>query len=127
MPETLLQRVPPEQLPAELRPVWDLATARSDDATAIEAWGTHPAMLDWYFNGFYQNVFYNADARMLVDVRSKELLRIKLSKQHGCVFCNRLAGTDDEGAAARRYIRQMRGNNLHRIGSRDCGEPAPCD
>ena len=94
MPETLLQRVPPEQLHAELRPVWDLATARSGDATAIEAWGTHPAMLDWYFNGFYQNVFYNADARMLVDVRSKELLRIKLSKQHGCVFCNRWNSVD---------------------------------
>jgi alkylhydroperoxidase family enzyme len=75
VPETLLNRIPPEQLPADLRPVWDLATARSGDATAIEAWGNHPAMLDWYFNG-------------------KELLRIKLSKQHGCLFCNRWNSVD---------------------------------
>jgi alkylhydroperoxidase family enzyme len=94
MADTPLKRIPRAQLPADLQPVWDLAQQRVGDPTAIEAWGSHPAMLDWYFNGFYKNVFYNADSRMLVDVRSKELLRIKLSKQHGCQFCNRWNSVD---------------------------------
>jgi alkylhydroperoxidase family enzyme len=94
VPDTPLKRIPPEQLPPELRPVWDLANSRSGDATAIEAWANHLPMLDWYFNGFYRNVFYNGDPRMVVDVRTKELLRIKLSKQHGCRFCNRWNSVD---------------------------------
>ena len=31
---------------------------------------------------------------MTVDVRTKELLRLKLSKQHGCQFCNRFNTVD---------------------------------
>ncbi len=89
MPETPLKRVPCEQLPADLKPVWDLATERVGDATAIEAWANSTPMLDWYFNGFYKGIFCNGDSRMSTDVRTKELLRIKLSKQHGCFFCNR--------------------------------------
>jgi AhpD family alkylhydroperoxidase len=88
MPATPMSRVPPEKLTAELRPIWDLAMARVGDATAIEVWANSLPMLDWYFKAFYQTVFYNGDPRMTLDVRTKELLRIKLSKQHGCRFCN---------------------------------------
>jgi alkylhydroperoxidase family enzyme len=94
MPATPLARIPRAQLPESLQPVWDLAKERVGDATAIEAWANNAPMLDWYFNGFYKNVFYNGDARMTVDVRTKELLRIKLSKQHGCFFCNRWNSVD---------------------------------
>jgi alkylhydroperoxidase family enzyme len=89
MPTTPMNRVPPERLTAELRPIWDLAMARVGDATAIEVWANSLPMLDWYFKAFYETVFYNGDPRMTLDVRTKELLRIKLSKQHGCRFCNR--------------------------------------
>lgn len=94
MPDTPLARVPRNQLPEEMKAVWDLAQSRVGDPTAIEAWANHLPMLDWYFTGFYRNVFYNGDARMKVDVRTKELLRIKLSKQHGCQFCNRWNSVD---------------------------------
>lgn len=89
MPETPMGRVAAEELSPELQELRELAMNRVGDATAIEVWAKHPAMLEWYFEGFYRNVFYNGDPRMLVDVRSKELIRIKLSKQHGCFFCNR--------------------------------------
>jgi AhpD family alkylhydroperoxidase len=94
MPETPLAKIPRDALPDDLKPVWDAAQQRVGDATAIEAWANSLPMLDWYFNGFYRNVFYNADPRMTLDVRTKELLRIKLSKQHGCRFCNRWNSVD---------------------------------
>ena len=89
MPNTPLPRVPSTRLTPELKAVHDLALSRSGDATAIEAWANSLPMLDWYFRGFYEQVFYNGDPRMTLDVRTKELIRIKLSKQHGCRFCNR--------------------------------------
>lgn len=89
MPDTPLARVPPDALPPELRAVWQLAMDRVGDATAVEAWANSLPMLDWYFRGFYEQVFYGKDPRLTLDVRTKELIRIKLSKQHGCRFCNR--------------------------------------
>jgi alkylhydroperoxidase family enzyme len=94
MPEAPLSRVPRARLPPDLQAAWDLADARVGDPTAIEAWAHHVPMLDWYFNGFYKRLFCNNDPRMLVDVRTKELLRIKLSTQHGCHFCNRWNSVD---------------------------------
>jgi AhpD family alkylhydroperoxidase len=89
MPATPLARVSPDRLPPELRAVWQLAMDRAGDATAVEAWANSLPMLDWYFRGFYEQVFYGKDPRLTLDVRTKELIRIKLSKQHGCRFCNR--------------------------------------
>ena len=37
------------------------------------------------FEGFYQKVFFAGE----VDRRYKELIRLRLSKLHGCFFCNR--------------------------------------
>ena len=89
MPQTPMGRVQAAELPKKLGELHELAMSRVGDATAIEVWAKHPAMLEWYFEGFYRNIFSNGDPRMLVDVRTKELIRIKLSKQHGCFFCNR--------------------------------------
>lgn len=94
MPNPLLQRVMRDEMPESLRGIWDLGMQRTGEATIIEVFASHPAMLAWYFESFYQRIFYNADPAMLVDVRTKELLRIKLSKQHGCSFCNRFNAVD---------------------------------
>ncbi len=56
--------------------------AEAGEAEFIEVGANAPEVLDWYFNSFYKRVFYEGR----VDVRTKELLRLKLSKTHGCFF-----------------------------------------
>jgi alkylhydroperoxidase family enzyme len=94
MPDPHLHRVPRDLMPEELRGVYDLGVQRTGEATIIEVFANHPAMLEWYFDDFYKGVFYNQHPGMTVDVRTKELLRLKLSKQHGCRFCNRFNAVD---------------------------------
>ncbi|MCC7411171.1 MAG: carboxymuconolactone decarboxylase family protein [Gammaproteobacteria bacterium] len=94
MPEPHLNRIPRDELPGPLQALWDLGMQRTGEATIIEVFANHPAMLEWYFEGFYQQIFYNANPAMTVDVRTKELLRLKLSKQHGCYFCNNFNTVD---------------------------------
>ena len=69
--------------------MWDTGNERTGDATIIEVMANAPEILRWYFEEFYGQIFYNGNSKMRLDVRTKELLRIKLSKQHGCQFCNR--------------------------------------
>lgn len=69
--------------------MWDIGTQRTGDATVIEVMANAPEILRWYFEEFYGQIFYSGNSKMKLDVRTKELLRIKLSKQHGCQFCNR--------------------------------------
>ncbi|MEQ8388619.1 MAG: carboxymuconolactone decarboxylase family protein [Alphaproteobacteria bacterium] len=85
MPTPHLPRVPRKAMPAHLQKLWDVGMERTGEATVIEVFANAPELLDWYFDDFYQGIFYKGR----VDVRSKEILRLKLSKQHGCFFCNR--------------------------------------
>jgi len=94
MPEPVVKRVPRGEMSAEHQSVWDLGMARTGEATIVEVMANHPELLSWYFDGFYAKLFYNAEPSMSVDVRTKELLRYKLSKQHGCFFCNRFNAVD---------------------------------
>lgn len=94
MPDPVLERVPREKMSPAHQKVWDLGMQRSGEATIVEVMANHPALMDWYFDGFYARLFYNADPAMTVDVRTKELLRFKLSRQHGCFFCNRMNAVD---------------------------------
>ena len=59
---------------------------RSGEADVVEVFANSPGMMKWYFEGFYKQIFYNENPNMKVDIRTKELLRLKLSKQHGCYF-----------------------------------------
>lgn len=84
--------IPPVEralLPADLKPLFDTGMERTGDATIIAVMAHQPEVLRWYFGEFYDGLFYNRHPGMRVDVRTKELLRLKLSKQHGCQFCNR--------------------------------------
>lgn len=94
MPDPVIARVPREDMNPAHREVWDLGMQRTGEATIVEVMANHPELLTWYFDGFYAKLFYNADPAMTVDVRTKELLRFKLSKQHGCFFCNRFNAVD---------------------------------
>jgi alkylhydroperoxidase family enzyme len=89
MPHPSVPPVPRDQLPDDLKPLHDVSLERTGDATIIGVMAQQPDILRWYFGEFYDGLFYNKHPGMRVDVRSKELLRLKLSKQHGCQFCNR--------------------------------------
>ena len=77
---TCMKRIPREELNPELAALHDQLTKEAVDPRFVEAGANAPELLSWYFNSFYGQIFY--DGR--VDARTKELLRLKLSKTHGC-------------------------------------------
>lgn len=89
MPNPAIAPLTRDELPSDLRPLFDLGVERTGDATIIGVMAHQPDILRWYFGEFYDGLFYNKHPGARVDVRTKELLRLKLSKQHGCQFCNR--------------------------------------
>jgi AhpD family alkylhydroperoxidase len=89
MPNPSIPPLARDALPDDLKPLYDLGVERTGDATIVQVMGQQPEILRWYFGQFYDGLFYNQHPGMRVDVRTKELLRLKLSKQHGCQFCNR--------------------------------------
>lgn len=89
MPNTVMPRVPLEQMSPAIAAAFHRCVEKTGDGTIIEVMAHQPDIMHWYFDGFYGGVFYNQLPGMRVDVRSKELLRLKLSKQHGCRLCNR--------------------------------------
>jgi AhpD family alkylhydroperoxidase len=88
MPKPTMPLVPRSALSDDLKAMFDTGLERSGDATIISVMAHQPGIVRWYFGEFY-GLFYNNNRVARVDVRTKELLRIKLSKQHGCQFCNR--------------------------------------
>jgi len=89
VPDPLLRRVAPEDMDRRLRAAYRksraLQESKGGDATFFEVGANAPDMLEWYFGSFYGTVFYGGS----VDVRTKELLRYRLSMTHGCAFCNK--------------------------------------
>ena len=78
----LLKHITRDELPSELVEMYDVSMEQAGEAEFFEVGAHAPELLDWYFNSFYKRVFYEGR----VDVRTKELLRLKLSKTHGCFF-----------------------------------------
>ena len=85
MPDPAMPRVPRAQMNRRLRQDYDAALELRDDATLIEIGAHAPELMEWYRESFYAKVFYGGR----VDVRTKELLRYRLSMTHGCAYCNR--------------------------------------
>ena len=103
MPKPLLRRLGPEVMDGWASRAYSdsraLQESKGGDATFYEVGANAPELLEWYIQGFYGSVFYGGR----VDVRTKELLRYRLSMTHGCAFCNkgnieaaRRAGLGDE-------------------------------
>ena len=84
-PNTLLNRVPRDELPPHMQKAWDSAQAMHGDTTFVEVAGNNPRMYDWYLDDFYGRVFYGGG----VDRQIVELVRLRLANIHGCAFCNR--------------------------------------
>ncbi len=85
MANTLLPRLPREEMTENIKAAYDTALEVRDDATFQEISANAPELYDWYKDSFYAKVFYGGR----VEVRIKELLRYRLSMTHGCAFCNK--------------------------------------
>ncbi len=71
-------------MPADIRTAYESSMTLRGDATFFEVFSNHPALYRWYTESFYGEVFRGG----LVDRRIKELVRLRLSIEHGCRFCN---------------------------------------
>ena len=85
MPNPTLSRVKKDEMPENIQNDFNKALKVRDDATFMEVAANAPEVYDWYKESFYGKIFYGGR----VDVRSKELLRLRLSMTHGCAFCNK--------------------------------------
>ena len=85
MPNPVLRRVPRAEMTPRLQQEYDETLKLRDDATMQEVGANAPELMAWYKDEFYGKLFYSGR----VDVRTKELLRYRLSMTHGCAFCNK--------------------------------------
>ena len=83
MPNPLLRRVPREEMNDFLKARYDRSMKIYDDATPVEVGANAPEIFNWYYEQFYQKIFYKGR----VDVVSMEMLRNRLACEHGCVYC----------------------------------------
>jgi len=84
MTNTLMNRVPREQLSPEQQAGWDRAKAICEDTTILEVFANSPKASKMFGQHFYKELFFEGD----VPRRYKELVRYRLSLIHGCHYCN---------------------------------------
>jgi alkylhydroperoxidase family enzyme len=84
MSETLLTRVPREELSDGARMAWDALNELTGTPTFVDVFAQAPELLDFAMVQFYQNIFF--DGR--VGEKYKQLSRLRLSMNHGCRTCN---------------------------------------
>ena len=84
MPTPYLAKLPEHALPPDIAEGHAKSMALRGDATFFEVFGNHPELYRWYTESFYGEVFRGG----LVERRIKELVRLRLSQEHGCRFCN---------------------------------------
>ena len=113
LPAPLLERTPPEELGEPLHAAWERSMELRGDGTLFEVFGQHPSLYAWYADSFYGTLFTGGVAPR----RLKELLRLRLSSQHGCRFCNQGNRADAEAA----------GIDAARIEAVATGDRAPFD
>jgi alkylhydroperoxidase family enzyme len=84
MSETLLPRVPREDLSENQRMAWDALNELTGTPTFVDVFAKAPELLDFAMVEFYQKMFF--DGR--VGETHKQLSRLRLSMGHGCRTCN---------------------------------------
>jgi alkylhydroperoxidase family enzyme len=81
--------VPIAEIPEEYVATAEMMNRLVGDATTIQVLAHSRPSTDFYFQTFYRQMFYNERPGLKVDVRTKQLLRLRISKRHGCALCNR--------------------------------------
>ena len=74
--------VPFEEMEPAMRRRAEAAAELTGDIRFISAITAAPHMVDFYFDDFYEGVFFGGE----VPVVTKELVRLRLSNLHGCAF-----------------------------------------
>lgn len=77
-----LRLVQEHEMDATFKQLYQRAIERTGDATFIQSAANAPELLRWYYDEFYGRLFYGGR----VKTRLKELIRLKLSKIHGCAY-----------------------------------------
>lgn len=85
MPNTLLARIPRQQLDPRWQQAWETLNRLTGSATFVEVFAQAPEVLDFVLDKFYARLFFGGT----VAQRYKQLARLKLSLLHGCRTCNR--------------------------------------
>jgi len=84
MNDTILPRVPRDEMTDAARAAFDALTELSGDATFVEVFANAPELLNFAMVDFYQKLFFEGR----VDERYMQLARLRLSMNHGCRTCN---------------------------------------
>jgi len=77
-----LKLVKESEMDEAIQQLYRGAVEKTGDATFIQCAANAPELLKWYHNDFYGKLFYGGR----IEVRLKELIRLKLSKIHGCAY-----------------------------------------
>lgn len=85
MANTLLSRIPRQQLDPRWQAAWDTLNRLTGSATFVEVFAQAPEVLEFVLERFYARLFFGG----AVAQRYKQLARLKLSLLHGCQTCNR--------------------------------------
>jgi len=95
MHETLLSRVPREQLPDGAAQAWDMLNKLTAKPTFVEVFASAPELLEFVMQHFYMDIFFAGR----VEEKYKQLARLRLSLLHGCRTCNlqNVIGMADSG------------------------------
>ena len=84
MPNPRLPRVPASEMPDDIKAMKSASDALREEATFFEVMANNPDLLRWYIDGFYGDLFKSGR----VPAPALEVLRLRLSAEHGCKFCN---------------------------------------
>ena len=78
----IIPGVPLEEMTPEMRRRAEAGAEVAGDMRFVRAIAAAPHMADFYFDGFYEQIFFGGE----VPVVTKELVRLRLSNLHGCAF-----------------------------------------
>lgn len=88
MQNPVINRIPRDQLHPDLLKAWDSMSRISGEAISVEVMANNPAAMSWYNENFYGQLFHGGMPGLKLDQRTRELIRLRLSKGHGCHVCN---------------------------------------
>ncbi len=116
MPSPLLKRIPVDEMPEDIKAAHQQSMAIRGDASFFEVFANHPDLYRWYTESFYGQVFRAG----LVELRIKELARLRLSLEHGCRFCNQGNRLDAQAAGiSTSEIKALETNQLSGFSERE--------
>jgi len=118
MSQDFISRVDHNRLSRPLQEAIDRAKERGQGTRFFESLGHNPELFNWYVDSFYNDFFYKSK----LEASIKELFRLKLSKIHGCQFCNK----GNTQAALSAGITQDKINHLENIEEGPYSEREKC-